>query len=52
MHAPMLKNPRNPDTFCGRYMGCSCCNPKRTRRKGRKKARQRERREWQKHEHP
>lgn len=44
----MLKNPRNEQTYCGKNGGCSCCNPKRIRRKGRKSAKQREKRAWQK----
>lgn len=48
MHRSMLKNSRNPESFSGSHMGCSCCNPKRTRRKGKKAARRREEREWRK----
>lgn len=44
----MLKNARNPEAFCGHHMGCSCCNPKRIRRKGKKSAKQKEKRIWKK----
>lgn len=42
----MLKNARNPKAFCGKYNGCSCCNPKRVRRKGKKAAKRAEERAW------
>jgi hypothetical protein len=44
----MLKNGRNPEAFSGHCMGCSCCNSKATRRKGKKSAKQKEKRTWQK----
>lgn len=46
MKAPMLKNPRNGEAYCGSYMGCSCCNAKRVRKKGKKAARRKEARLW------
>ena len=48
----MLKNARNPKSFCGNYNGCSCCNPKRLRRKGKKAARQHETRAWRAEQDP
>lgn len=42
--APMLKNPRNPEAYCGHFLGCSCCNPKQTRRAGKKSAKAKEKR--------
>lgn len=46
MKGPMLKNPRHPEAYAGAYLGCSCCNPKRVRRKGRHSAKRREARQW------
>ena len=46
----MLKNGRNPEAFCGNYNGCSCCNKKRVRRKGKKAAKRKEERQWKKYE--
>jgi hypothetical protein len=44
----MLKNARNPEAFCGSFMGCSCHNKKSVRRAGKKAAKQKEKRAWQK----
>lgn len=46
--SPMLKNARHACAFAGAYQGCSCHNSKATRRKGRKAAKQREKRQWRK----
>jgi hypothetical protein len=48
MRGKMLKNPRNPEAFSGHYNGCSCCNPKRVRRVGKKSAKRHEERGWRK----
>jgi hypothetical protein len=42
----MLKNRRNPEAYSGTHDGCSCCNPKRVRRKGKKSAKRKEDRAW------
>jgi hypothetical protein len=42
----MLKNGRNDKAYTGAFMGCSCCNSKQTRRRGKHAVRQEERRAW------
>jgi hypothetical protein len=46
VRAPMLKNSRAPKAYCGRHLGCSCCNPPRVRKAGKKAVRQEEKRRW------
>lgn len=47
----MLKNPRNLKTYNGHNNGCSCCNTKNERRKGKKSAKYNESKMWKNAEH-